>query len=273
MAEYILYELHVGTFSAEGTFEGIIPHLDELQSLGITAIELMPVAQFPGSRNWGYDGVLPFAAQHSYGGPEGLQRLVNACHQRGLAVVLDVVYNHLGPEGNYLGDFGWYFTDAYHTPWGAAINFDGPHSDEVRRYFLENARSWIEDFHLDGLRLDALHAIIDRSAKPFIEELVEEMRALGRRLGRAVVVIGETDANDSRMLAASHAKGLGLDAQWNDDFHHALHTLATGARRLLPQLRRVRAAGQSVPARVCLRRTVQHLSQTPARPADPRAAS
>jgi len=273
LAEYILYELHVGTFSAEGTFEGIIPHLDELQSLGITAIELMPVAQFPGSRNWGYDGVLPFAAQHSYGGPEGLQRLVNACHQRGLAVVLDVVYNHLGPEGNYLGDFGWYFTDAYHTPWGAAINFDGPHSDEVRRYFLENARSWIEDFHLDGLRLDALHAIIDRSAKPFIEELVEEMRALGRRLGRAVVVIGETDANDSRMLAASHANGLGLDAQWNDDFHHALHTLATGARRLLPQLRRVRAAGQSVPARVCLRRTVQHLSQTPARPADPRAAS
>ncbi|MGB9826052.1 MAG: alpha-amylase family glycosyl hydrolase, partial [Desulfofundulus sp.] len=171
----VFYEIHVGTFTREGTFESIIPHLDELKELGITAIELMPVAQFPGSRNWGYDGVYPFAVQNSYGGPSGLQRLVDACHQKELAVFLDVVYNHLGPEGNYLADYAPYFTERYRTPWGPAINFDGPGSTEVRRYFIENALYWVRDFHLDGLRLDAVHAIMDMSAVHFLEELAEEV--------------------------------------------------------------------------------------------------
>ena len=172
----LLYELHVGTFSEEGTFDGVIAHLPELKELGITAIELMPVAQFPGARNWGYDGVYPFAVQDSYGGPAGLKRLVNAAHQHGLAVVLDVVYNHLGPEGNYLGEFAPYFTDRYRTPWGPALNFDGPHSDEVRRYFIENALYWQTEFHFDALRLDAVHAIRDFSAVPFLEDLAEACR-------------------------------------------------------------------------------------------------
>ncbi|MFC2041258.1 alpha-amylase family glycosyl hydrolase, partial [Chloroflexota bacterium] len=152
LPEYIIYELHVGTFTSEGTFGAIIPHLDELRDLGITAVELMPVAQFPGNRNWGYDGVYPFAVQDSYGGPEGLKHLVNTCHQKGLAVIVDVVYNHFGPEGNYIGDFGPYFTDRYKTPWGAALNFDGPYSDHVRRFFIENAIYWLSEFHIDALR-------------------------------------------------------------------------------------------------------------------------
>ena len=171
LREYIVYELHVGTFTPEGTFEAIIPYLSELKALGITAIELMPIAQFPGHRNWGYDGVYPFAVQLSYGGPDGLKRLVQACHRHGFAVVLDVVYNHLGPDGNYLGDYGPYFTERYKTPWGGAFNFDGPGSDEVRRFFIDNALFWVTEFHIDALRLDAVHAILDHSAQPFLQEL------------------------------------------------------------------------------------------------------
>jgi maltooligosyltrehalose trehalohydrolase len=228
LQDYVLYELHVGTFTPEGAFDAIISHLDELKDLGVTAVELMPVAQFPGRRNWGYDGVYLFAVQNSYGGPGALKRLVDACHQRGLAVVLDVVYNHVGPEGNYLGDFGYYFTDRYRTPWGKSINFDGPHSDEVRRFFLENALYWITEFHIDSLRLDALHAILDFSAFPFLEELATQVHEVAERLGRRVYLIAETDQNDAKLIRPRELGGYGLDAQWNDDFHHALHTLLTG---------------------------------------------
>ena len=208
LQEYIFYELHVGTFTPEGTFEAIIPYLDELKDMGITALELMPIAQFPGRRNWGYDGVYPFAAQASYGGPEGLKRLVNACHQRGLAVVLDVVYNHLGPEGNYLHDFGPYFTDRYKTPWGGAMNFDGPYSDEVRQFFIENALYWITTCHIDALRLDAVHAIVDCSAYPFLAELADVVHAQAERLQRQVYLIAESDLNDTRLLRASSPRGI-----------------------------------------------------------------
>jgi maltooligosyltrehalose trehalohydrolase len=227
LKDYVLYELHVGAFSSPGTFEGVIFHLDELKDLGITAVELMPVAQFPGNRNWGYDGVYPFAVQDSYGGPAGLKKLVNACHQKGLAVVLDVVYNHLGPEGNFLRDFGPYFTDRYKTPWGEAVNFDGPYSDEVRRFFIENALSWITDFHLDALRLDAIHAILDFSAQPFLEDLALAVKEQAEHLNRQVHLIAESDLNDTRPIRARDLGGYALDAQWNDDFHHALHTLLT----------------------------------------------
>jgi maltooligosyltrehalose trehalohydrolase len=228
LEEYIIYELHVGVFSPEGTFDAVIPNLPELKELGIMAIELMPVAQFPGSRNWGYDGVYPFAVQDSYGGPAGLKRLVNACHGQGLAVVLDVVYNHLGPEGNYSANYGPYFTDRYQTPWGSAVNFDGPYSDEVRHFFIQNALSWLKDFHIDALRLDALHAIIDISASPFLKELALSVHQEGRRLNRRVYLIAESDRNDARLIQSPEKGGLGLDAIWNDDFHHALHTLLTG---------------------------------------------
>ncbi|MHB1042387.1 MAG: malto-oligosyltrehalose trehalohydrolase [Eubacteriales bacterium] len=228
--DLVFYEIHVGTFTPEGTFEAVIPHLDGLRELGITAIELMPAAQFPGARNWGYDGVYPFAAQDSYGGPEGLQRLVDACHGRGLALFLDVVYNHLGPEGNHLGDFGPYFTGRYRTPWGAALNFDGPGSDEVRRYFIENALYWVKSLHIDGLRLDAVHAIMDMSAQPFLEELAAAVHRLAGRLGRRVYVIAESDLNDPRLIRPRAVGGYGLDAQWSDDFHHSLHSLITGER-------------------------------------------
>jgi maltooligosyltrehalose trehalohydrolase len=228
LEDYIIYELHVGSFTPEGTFEAIMSHLEELKDLGVTAVELMPVAQFPGSRNWGYDGVFPFAVQHSYGGPEGLRRLVDACHQHGLAVVLDVVYNHLGPEGNYLANFGPYFTQRYRTPWGAAINFDGPHSDEVKWFFIENALYWITEFHIDALRLDALHAILDLSAQPFLEELATAVHDEAERRGRRVYLIAESDLNDTKLIRSRELGGYGLDGQWNDDFHHALHTLLTG---------------------------------------------
>lgn len=228
LADYVIYELHVGTFTPEGTFLGAIEFLDELKSLGITAVELMPVAQFPGTRNWGYDGVYPFAVQGSYGGPVGLKRFVNACHLRGLAVILDVVYNHLGPEGNYLAEFAPYFTDRYHTPWGAAINFDGPQSDQVRRFFIENALYWITEFHIDALRLDAIHAIFDQSAFPFLEELGVAVHRQAELLNRPAYVIPESDLNDPRMVTSRELGGFGLDAQWNDDFHHSLHTLLTG---------------------------------------------
>lgn len=230
LVDLVLYEIHTGTFTPEGTFEAIIPRLAALKKLGVNMIELMPVAQFPGSRNWGYDGVHPFAVQNSYGGPRSLRALVNACHREGLGVVLDVVYNHLGPEGNYLRDFGPYFTDRYKTPWGEAINFDGPCSDHVRRFFIENALYWISDFHVDALRLDAIHAIVDNSAVPFLEELAQEVQSLAARLGRTVQVIAESDLNDSRIVHPREVGGFGCDAQWNDDFHHAVHALLTGER-------------------------------------------
>ncbi len=225
---YIIYELHVGTFTAEGTFEAIIPHLASLKELGITAIELMPVAQFPGDRNWGYDGVAPFAVQDSYGGHVGLKKLVNACHEAGLAVVLDVVYNHLGAEGNYLWDYGPYFTDRYHTPWGSAVNFDGPGSDQVRRYFIENAVYFLRDFHIDALRLDAIHAMLDFSATAFLEELAAVVDREAVHLNRRVYLIAESDLNDERVVRSRENHGYGLDAQWSDDFHHAIHVLITG---------------------------------------------
>jgi maltooligosyltrehalose trehalohydrolase len=228
LQDYIIYELHVGTFTAEGTFSAVTPYLDELKELGIAAVEIMPVAQFPGSRNWGYDGVYPFAVQDSYGGPDGLKRLVNACHQKGMAIILDVVYNHLGPEGNHLGDFGPYFTDRYQTLWGQALNFDGPDSDEVRRFFIENALYWVTEFHIDALRLDALHAILDISSYSFVEELSVTFHQKVKKLRRKAYLIGESAANDARLIRPRQRGGYGLDAQWNDDFHHSLRVLLTG---------------------------------------------
>jgi maltooligosyltrehalose trehalohydrolase len=230
LAEYIIYELHVGTFTDEGTFEAAIPMLDRLVELGVTAVELMPVAQFPGKRNWGYDGVFPFAPQNSYGGPLGLKRLVDACHNKGLAVILDVVYNHLGPEGNYLHSYGPYFTDRYRTPWGDAINFDGPGSDEVRRFFIGNALYWVRESRIDGLRLDAVHGIFDFSARHFLRDLAAEVEREAEALERDIHVIAESDLNDVRLVNPPGKGGYGLDAQWNDDFHHALHTLLTGEK-------------------------------------------
>ena len=228
LKNYILYELHVGTYTPEGTLDAIIERLPYFKSLGVTAIELMPLAQFSGARNWGYDGVFPFAVQNTYGGPRALQRLVNACHQTGLAIVLDVVYNHLGPEGNFLSDFGPYFTNRYKTPWGDAINFDGPHSDDVLRFFVENALGWVRDFHVDALRLDAIHGIFDRSAEPFLSLLSAAIDNFAAASGRNVYLIAESDLNDARFVQPRHSGGYGLHAQWNDDFHHALHSLQTG---------------------------------------------
>ena len=227
LEKYVIYELHVGTFSVEGTFHGVIRYLDDLVDLGVTAIEIMPVAQFPGDRNWGYDGVFLFAVQNSYGGPRGLKALVNACHERGLAVILDVVYNHLGPEGNYLQKFAPYFTTRYKTPWGPAVNYDDAGSDEVRYYVLQNALCWITEFHIDALRLDAVHAILDHSAYHVLEELADAIHRRGTELNRRVYVIAESDLNDVRLIRCVHVGGYGLDAQWNDDFHHSLHALLT----------------------------------------------
>jgi maltooligosyltrehalose trehalohydrolase len=230
LGEFVIYELHVGTYTEAGTFEALIEHLPGLKNLGITAVELMPVAQFPGARNWGYDGVCPFAVQNSYGGPKGLKRFVDASHRAGLAVILDVVYNHLGPEGNYLSDFAPYFTERYKTPWGPALNFDGPHSDEVRRFFIENARYWIDDCHIDALRLDAVHAILDHSPQPLLAELSAEIRKLAAELKRRVYLMPESAANDARLIRPQEAGGYGLDAVWSDDFHHSLRTLLTAER-------------------------------------------
>ena len=230
LEDSVFYELHVGTYTREGTFEALIPHLSDLKELGITAIELMPVAQFPGSRNWGYDGVQPFAPQNSYGGPRGLLKFVDAAHAHGLAVALDVVYNHLGPEGNYFSAYGPYFTDKYQTPWGQAINFDAAGSDAVRNFFIQNALQWLENYHIDVLRMDAVHGIFDFSASHFLADLQTAVTALGQRVQRKLHLVAESDLNDSRILQASSQGGYGLHAQWSDDFHHALHSLLTGER-------------------------------------------
>jgi maltooligosyltrehalose trehalohydrolase len=230
LAAGLVYELHVGTFTPAGTFDGAIERLDHLVRLGVTHVELMPVNQFPGRHGWGYDGVDLFAPHAAYGGPDGLKRLVDACHGRGLAVLIDVVYNHLGPAGNYLDRFGPYFTDRYATPWGRAVNLDGPGSDEVRRFFCDNALAWLRDYHADGLRLDAVHAIVDTSAVHFLEELAAEVTDLGTRLGRHFVLVAESDLNDPRIVRRPEVGGYGLDAQWSDDFHHALHAALTGER-------------------------------------------
>ena len=228
--DLVIYELHVGAFTPEGTFEAILPRLPELLELGVTAVELMPVAQFAGDRNWGYDAVYPYAVQNSYGGPRALQRFVDSAHRLGMAVLLDVIYNHLGPEGNYLAHFGPYFTDRYHTPWGKAINYDGPQSDPVRRFVIDNACAWVRDFHIDGLRLDAVHAIYDLSAQHILAELQAEVQREAVRAGRRVHVIAETNQNDVRLVRPRNRGGHGLDGAWNDDFHHAVHALLTGER-------------------------------------------
>jgi maltooligosyltrehalose trehalohydrolase len=230
LADLVFYELHVGTFTTAGTFEAIVPHLPGLVDLGITAIELMPVAEFPGSRNWGYDGVHLFAPQSTYGGPRGLRRLVDACHAAGLSVFLDVVYNHLGPEGNYLAEFGPYFTDRYKTPWGSAVNFDGPDASGVRRHIIDNARAWVREFHIDGLRLDAIHSIFDASPVHVLSEVAEAAREEGRALGKPVHVVAESHDNDRAVVLPRDQGGLGLDAVWSDDFHHAMHVTLTGER-------------------------------------------
>ncbi|MCA1747471.1 MAG: malto-oligosyltrehalose trehalohydrolase, partial [Bacteroidales bacterium] len=226
-AEMIMYELHTGTFSSDGSFRGISERLDHLLELGINTIEIMPVAQFSGSRNWGYDGVYPFAVHDSYGGAEALMKLVDECHDKGIAVILDVVYNHFGPEGNYVSNFGPYFTGKYSTPWGNPVNFDGPHSDEVRNYFIQNTLMWCRDFHIDGLRLDAIHAIYDFSAKHILQELAENLKQLASETGKQYHLIAESDLNDTRIITPPASGGYGIHGQWSDDFHHALHTLIT----------------------------------------------
>jgi maltooligosyltrehalose trehalohydrolase len=231
LAGLIFYELHTGTFTPEGTFESIIPKLLHLIDLGITAIELMPLAAFPGSRNWGYDGVDLYAPHAAYGGPVGLKKLVDACHSAGLAVVLDVVYNHIGPEGNYLSEWGPYFTDRYRTPWGEAINYDGPGSDGVRRFIIDNALYWLTEYHIDALRLDAIHGIFDFSAYHVLAELRDRFHTIAAALGRQAWVIAESDLNDVRVIQPRARGGYGMDAQWLDEFHHSIHSVVTGATR------------------------------------------
>jgi maltooligosyltrehalose trehalohydrolase len=224
----VIYELHIGTFTSEGTFRAAIERLDYLLELGITHVEIMPVNEFSGDWGWGYDGVDLYAPHHAYGTPDGLKALVDACHSRGVAVLLDVVYNHLGPTGNYLPQFGPYFTDAYATPWGSAVNLDDKGSHEPRRFFLDNALMWLRDYHFDGLRLDAVHALHDFSAISFLEELSIEVDALASHLGKHLVLIAESDLNDPRLVRSRDAHGFGIDAQWSDDLHHALHSVLTG---------------------------------------------
>jgi maltooligosyltrehalose trehalohydrolase len=228
LASAIVYELHIGTFTQQGTFRSAIERLDYLAGLGITHLELMPVNEFSGDWGWGYDGVDLFAPHHAYGTPDDLKALVDACHARGLAVILDVVYNHFGPIGNYLERFGPYFTKAYQTPWGAAVNLDHRGSHEVRRFFADNAIMWLRDYHFDGLRLDAVHAFYDRSAIHFLEYLSTEIDNLESQLGRYLILIAESDLNDPRIITGREAGGFGVDAQWSDDFHHALHSVLTG---------------------------------------------
>jgi maltooligosyltrehalose trehalohydrolase len=231
LREYIIYELHVGSLTSEGTFDGVIKKLDYLKTrLGVSVIEIMPVAAFPGERNWGYDGVSPYAVQASYGGPDGFKRLVNAAHNIGLGVMLDVVYNHLGNEGNYLRMFGPYFTDKHKTPWGEAVNYDSPGFEGVREYVVENARHWIREYHIDGLRLDAVQTIRDDSPRHILADIQTGVQDLARELGRKVCVIAESDENDARLVRPQSRGGYGLDGMWSDDFHHAVHTLMTGER-------------------------------------------
>lgn len=222
LENYIIYELHVGTFTVEGTFAAVIDRLDYLIELGVTAIEIMPIAQFPGDRNWGYDGVFPFAVQHSYGGAYHFQQLVDACHQKGLAVILDVVYNHLGPEGNYLGAYAPYFTDKYQTPWGAAVNLDDAYCDGVRQFIIENMLMWFRDFHVDALRLDAVHAMKDFGAKPILQQMRLTLDQLSKYTKRPYYLIAECDLNDPKYIRSTKKGGYGMQAQWIDEFHHAL---------------------------------------------------
>jgi maltooligosyltrehalose trehalohydrolase len=227
----VLYELHIGTFTPAGTFDAAIERLGHLISLGVDVVELLPLAAFPGRHGWGYDGVHLWAVHDPYGGPDGLKRFVDACHGHGLAVALDVVYNHLGPSGNYLGRYGPYFRDDLSTPWGPAVNMDQPGSDEVRAFVVDNALTWLRDYHLDGLRLDAVHSIVDGQAVHILEELAVAVRAESARLGRELFLIAESDQNDPRLVTPWEAGGYGLDAQWCDDFHHALHAALTAERQ------------------------------------------
>ncbi len=224
----IMYELHVGTCTPEGTCDSAVEKLDYLRELGVTHLELLPFAEFPGKHGWGYDGVDLFAPHVAYGGPDGLKRLVNAAHGKGLGVIMDVVYNHFGPAGNYVGRFGPYFTDQHKTPWGDAVNLEDAGSYEVRRFFCDNALMWLRDYHMDGLRLDAVHAYIDRSAIHFMEQINTEVHALEAETGRPYVMIAESDLNDPRLVRSKEAYGYGFDAQWSDDFHHAIVALLTG---------------------------------------------
>lgn len=230
LADMIIYELHTGTFTPEGSFKGIESKLDHLQALGITALEIMPIAQFPGHHNWGYDGVFPFAIHNTYGTAADLKQLVNAAHQRGIAVILDVVYNHAGPEGNYLPDYAPYFTDKYKLYWGQSMNFDGAWCDGVRNYYIQNALLWLDEFHIDALRLDAVHAIFDNSALHIMEELTEQVRLLEQRTKRRKILIAEFDLNNPRYITPVEQGGYGMDAQWVDEFHHALHAVITGEK-------------------------------------------
>jgi maltooligosyltrehalose trehalohydrolase len=228
LAGSVLYEMHVGTFTEEGTFDAAVERLDHLVDLGIDAVEVLPVAAFDGPHGWGYDGVALYAVHEPYGGPDGFKRFVDACHARNLGVVLDVVYNHLGPSGNYLAEFGPYFNDSYSTPWGPAINYSGRGSDEVRRWAIDNALMWLHDFHVDGLRLDAVHAIVDTRAMHLLEQMSREVDALAAHTARPLFLVAESDLNDARLVTAREANGYGLTAQWADDPHHALHALLAG---------------------------------------------
>ncbi len=230
LAGAVLYELHIGTFTPDGTFDAAIDKLDHLVELGVVAVELLPINAYAGRWGWGYDGVAWFAVHEPYGGPEGLKRFVDACHGRGLGVVVDAVYNHLGPAGNYLPEFGPYLTDAHSTPWGSAVNLDMPGSDEVRRYVLDSALGWLRDYHVDGLRLDAVHALVDERATHLLEEMALEVQALGAQLNKPLWLVAESDLNDARVVAPREAGGLGIDGQWADDVHHALHATLTGER-------------------------------------------
>jgi maltooligosyltrehalose trehalohydrolase len=228
LPDFAIYEMHVGTFTPEGTFAAAAERLPELVALGVTAIEIMPVAEFPGARNWGYDGVHLYAPHHAYGGPVGLKQLVDAAHAHGIGVVLDVVYNHVGPEGNYLDQFGPYFTDVYRTPWGRALNYDGAGSDAVRRWVHDNALYWVTEYHIDALRLDAVQGIYDFGALQLLEELSDEVHEVGRKLGRKIQLMAESDLNDPRVVRPPDQGGYGIDAQWADDVHHTIHATLTG---------------------------------------------